>query len=258
MRSRTRRRRTARYWCAPGRSACAAPIARSSRAPTARLRPDEERLVLGHESLGEVEAAPKGGGFAPGDLVVGIVRRPDPGALPGLRRRRVGHVPQRPLHRARHQGPARLSAPSASASSPNSPSRSTRIWARSACCSSPPASSPRHGTTPRASAGARSAWKPTTMLVTGAGPIGLLAALMGVQRGLEVHVLDHNDERSEAAAGAGASAAIFTSAMSRGSGRLRARHPDGMHRRSERHRDVLGATAPAGIVCLLGVTEPGH
>ena len=23
-------------------------------------------------------------------------------------------------------------------------------------------------------------------------------------------------------------------------------------------RDVLGATAPAGIVCLLGVTEPGH
>lgn len=28
------------------------------------------------------------------------------------------------------------------------------------------------------------------VLVTGAGPVGLLAALMGVQRGLEVHVLD--------------------------------------------------------------------
>ncbi len=28
------------------------------------------------------------------------------------------------------------------------------------------------------------------MLVTGAGPIGLLAALIGKQRGLEVHVLD--------------------------------------------------------------------
>ena len=28
------------------------------------------------------------------------------------------------------------------------------------------------------------------MLVTGAGPIGLLAALVGVQRGLEVHVFD--------------------------------------------------------------------
>jgi threonine dehydrogenase-like Zn-dependent dehydrogenase len=40
--------------------------------------PGEERLILGHESLGEVVEAPSGSGFAPGDLVVGIVRRPDP------------------------------------------------------------------------------------------------------------------------------------------------------------------------------------
>src|SRR5215472_10510160 len=39
--------------------------------------PGEKRLVLGHESLGRVEEAPKESGFAPGDLVVGIVRRPD-------------------------------------------------------------------------------------------------------------------------------------------------------------------------------------
>jgi glucose 1-dehydrogenase len=38
--------------------------------------------------------------------------------------------------------------------------------------------------------GRRATWKPRRVLVTGAGPIGLLAALMGVQRGLEVHVLD--------------------------------------------------------------------
>ena len=38
------------------------------------------------------------------------------------------------------------------------------------------------------------AWTPRTLLVTGAGPIGLLAALMGVQRGLDVHVLDHNED----------------------------------------------------------------
>ena len=31
------------------------------------------------------------------------------------------------------------------------------------------------------------------MLVTGAGPIDLFAALLGVQRGLEVHVLDLDD-----------------------------------------------------------------
>src|SRR5438045_580770 len=38
--------------------------------------------------------------------------------------------------------------------------------------------------------GRRGRWAPEKVLVTGAGPIGLLAALMGVQRGLEVHVLD--------------------------------------------------------------------
>ena len=38
--------------------------------------------------------------------------------------------------------------------------------------------------------GGRAHWDPRTAVVTGAGPIGLLAALLGVQRGLEVHVID--------------------------------------------------------------------
>ena len=38
--------------------------------------------------------------------------------------------------------------------------------------------------------GARAWFEPRTVLVTGPGPIGLLAALLGVQRGLDVHVLD--------------------------------------------------------------------
>jgi threonine dehydrogenase-like Zn-dependent dehydrogenase len=40
------------------------------------------------------------------------------------------------------------------------------------------------------SAGLRSFWEPRNVLVTGAGPIGLLAAMVGKQRGLDVHVLD--------------------------------------------------------------------
>jgi threonine dehydrogenase-like Zn-dependent dehydrogenase len=40
--------------------------------------PGETRLILGHESLGRVREAPAGSGFAAGDQVVGIVRRPDP------------------------------------------------------------------------------------------------------------------------------------------------------------------------------------
>jgi len=38
--------------------------------------------------------------------------------------------------------------------------------------------------------GQRAFWVPETVLVTGAGPIGLLAALIGKLQGLEVHVLD--------------------------------------------------------------------
>src|SRR5439155_18673404 len=40
--------------------------------------PGRDRLVLGHESLGRVLSAPPGAAVKPGDLVVGIVRRPDP------------------------------------------------------------------------------------------------------------------------------------------------------------------------------------
>jgi threonine dehydrogenase-like Zn-dependent dehydrogenase len=45
--------------------------------------------------------------------------------------------------------------------------------------------------------GQRAFWEPRTALVTGAGPIGLLAALIGKQRGLEVHVLDRVESGSK-------------------------------------------------------------
>ena len=70
--------------------------------------PGQTRLVLGHESLGRViDPGPSSG------LRDGRPRRrhrpaPRPGAVPELRGRRVGHVPQRPVHRARHQGDRRL------------------------------------------------------------------------------------------------------------------------------------------------------
>ena len=38
---------------------------------------------------------------------------------------------------------------------------------------------------------------PRTLLVTGAGPIGLIAAMIGVQRGLEVNVVDHEDHQQK-------------------------------------------------------------
>src|SRR6266498_4444531 len=44
--------------------------------------PGKDRLVLGHESLGRVVEAPEPAGLARGELVVGIVRRPDPVPCP--------------------------------------------------------------------------------------------------------------------------------------------------------------------------------
>ena len=40
--------------------------------------PGHKRLIIGHESLGIVEAAPPGGNLRPGQFVVSIVRQPDP------------------------------------------------------------------------------------------------------------------------------------------------------------------------------------
>ena len=51
---------------------------------------------------------PRRRGLRPGDLVVGIVRRPDPVPCACCAPRRMGLLPQRPLHRARHQGARRL------------------------------------------------------------------------------------------------------------------------------------------------------
>jgi threonine dehydrogenase-like Zn-dependent dehydrogenase len=45
-----------------------------------------DRLILGHESLGRVRTAPPESGFAAGDLVVGVVRRPDPDPCPACAR----------------------------------------------------------------------------------------------------------------------------------------------------------------------------
>ncbi len=44
--------------------------------------PGQQHLILGHESLGRVIDPGPSGGFKKGDLVVGIVRRPDPVPCP--------------------------------------------------------------------------------------------------------------------------------------------------------------------------------
>ena len=155
-------------WAPPGRGA-PRPRPRVARAACSRHRPGRR--------------------WPQGDLVVGIVRRPDPVPCANCAVRRVGLLPQRPVHRARHQGARRLLLRALPDHSRLRREGRPGPRRRSACCSSRRAWWPRRGSRSTASAGGPTG-SPRPCVVTGAGPIGLLAALIGVQRGLEVHVLD--------------------------------------------------------------------
>lgn len=150
--------------------------------------PGEERLAIGHESLGEVIEAPSGTGLEKGDLVVGIVRRPDPVpcgncAVGEWDMCRNGQYTEWGIKQ--HHGYARERY----RITPDFVVKVDRKLGSLGVLLEP--------TTVVAKAwdhieriGHRAKWDPKTVLVTGAGPIGLLAALLGRQRHHEVHVLD--------------------------------------------------------------------
>jgi threonine dehydrogenase-like Zn-dependent dehydrogenase len=215
--------------------------------------PGEPRLVLGHESLGRVEAAPAGCGVAAGDLVVGIVRRPDPVPCPACAADewdmcRNGRYTERGIKERHGFGAERFRL---------EPEFAVRI---------PPALGTLGVLLEPASILAK-AWdhaeriggrargfKPRTVLVTGAGPIGLLAALMAAQRHLDVHVLDHNTAGSKPALVRDLGATYHSDVAT-----LRRLAPDIVMECTGVPavvRDCLVATAAAGIVCLVGVTAP--
>jgi threonine dehydrogenase-like Zn-dependent dehydrogenase len=217
--------------------------------------PGAKRLIIGHESLGKVQEAPADSGFKAGDLVAGIVRRPDPVpcsacAVGEWDMCRNGRYTERGIKERNGYG-----------------SDLFRIEPEFLIML--PASLGQNGVLVEPTSIVAKAWEhterigfrargfaPKTLLVTGAGPIGLLAAMIGAQRGLDVHVLDHND---------------------RGPKRLIVRELGGtFHLGSLADlefrpdivmectgaasvvRDAFGSTAPAGIVCLVGVSTPGH
>ena len=117
--------------------------------------PGQQRLIIGHELLGRVEEAPAGCGFAAGDLVVGIVRRPDPVPCPACAAGewdmcRNGHYTERGIKQRNGYGSEHFRV------EPDF-RRQGRSGARgsTACCWSRPASSPRPGSRSSASAPAQ-------------------------------------------------------------------------------------------------------
>jgi glucose 1-dehydrogenase len=153
--------------------------------------PGQERLVIGHESLGQVIEAPAGSGFSAGDLVAGIVRRPDPEPCEpcgmgewdfcrngkyterGIKERNGYAATQ---WRVEPEFAVKLDSRLGEVGVLMEPtSVVSKAWEQSEKIAS------------------RAPFERRVALVTGAGPIGLLAALLGVQRGYEVHVLDRVD-----------------------------------------------------------------
>lgn len=216
--------------------------------------PGRDRLILGHESLGRVEEAPPGCGLTPGNLVVGIVRRPDP--VPCLACAagewdmcRNGRYTERGIKERDGYAAERFRIEPDFAVKVDPTLGMLGVLLE-------PTSIVAKAWDHIERIGHRALWQPRRVLVTGAGPVGLLAALLGVQRGLEVHVLDrvtqgpkpglvrdlgavyHAEPVAELDLApdivvecTGAPAVVF---------------------------DVVERNAPAGIVCLAGVSSGGR
>lgn len=151
--------------------------------------PNQSRhLILGHESLGEVEEAPADTGFVKGDMVIGIVRRPDPEpcmacAVGEWDMCRNGRYTERGIKEKHGFGAQRWRIEPEYAIKVEAALRDVAILVEPASVLAKAWEHIEH-------IGKRALWRPQSLLVTGAGPIGLLAAMMGRQRGLAVHVVD--------------------------------------------------------------------
>ncbi|HEX6673430.1 MAG TPA: glucose 1-dehydrogenase [Actinomycetes bacterium] len=216
--------------------------------------PGHDRLVLGHESLGRVVEAPAGAGLERGDLVAGIVRRPDPVPCANCAAGewdmcRNGRYTERGIKELDGYGSQRWRL---------QPEYAVRIDPGLGHLGVllEPASVLAKAWEQIDRIGHRARWEPRRALVTGAGPIGLLAALLAVQRGLETHVLDRVTDgpkprlvaelgasyHSGAPAEACADADVVVECTGVGSLVF----------------DVIRCNAPGGIVCLTGISSGGR
>ncbi len=150
--------------------------------------PGKERLVLGHESLGRVLDPGTSSALREGDLVVGIVRRPDPVPCPNCAvgewdMCRNGQYTERGIKQIDGFMSERWRI------EPDYAIKVERSLGLMGVLLEPTTVVTKAWEQLLA-VGQRAFWVPQTVLVTGAGPIGLLAALVGRLKGLEVHVLD--------------------------------------------------------------------
>ncbi|MFR9775646.1 glucose 1-dehydrogenase [Micromonospora sp. MS34] len=218
--------------------------------------PGRDRLVLGHESLGRVRHAPAGADFADGDLVVGVVRRPDPVPCGACARGefdmcRNGRYTERGIKERDGYGSELWTVETGYAVKLDPKLARVGVLME-------PTSVVAKAWEQVDRVGARSWYEPRTALVTGAGPIGLLAALLGVQRGLDVHVLDLADDGPKPAAVAALGATYHSQPVTEVADKLQ---PDVVIEATGVGRvvvDAMNGTGAYGIVCLTGVSSGGR
>lgn len=210
-----------------------------------------DRLILGHESLGRVRVAPVNSGFARGQLVVGIVRHPDP--IPcrscsagewdmcengeftehgikgrdGFCRERYCLEPKFAFPVPERLGVCGVLLEPASVVA--------KAWEQIARIQQ------------------RVVFRPRRVLVTGAGPIGLLAALLGSQLGYELHVLDRAPDGPKVDLARELGATYHHGSLARLAGAVDVvvectGAPSIV-------KDALSCTGPNGIVCLAGISS---
>ena len=215
--------------------------------------PGKTRLVLGHESLGRV-IDPGPTSLKEGDLVAGIVRRPDPVPCPNCA---VGEWDMCRNGQYTERGIKEIDG---------FMSERWRVEPEYVVKVDPslgilgvllePTTVVAKAWEQVRMVGQRALWEPRTVLVTGAGPIGLLAALIGQQLGLEVHVLDRIESGAKPEIVRALGATYHAGAISgidfepdviiecTGVGQVIV--------------DSIQAVAPGGVVCLTGVGSGGH
>ena len=212
-----------------------------------------DRMTLFHESLGRVLEAPEGGGLAAGDLVAGIVRRPDPVPCACCAHDqwdfcRNGRYTERGIKGLDGYGSQRWRVPAKFAVKLDPALGDLGVLIE-------PTSVVAKAWDQTERIGARACYTPETVLVTGAGPIGLLAALLGVQRGLDVHVVDRVTDGPKPALVADLGATYHASSMHE-----LGIEPDIVIEATGVGQlvfDVMRLGAPNAIVCLTGISS-GH
>ncbi|MDP8942640.1 MAG: glucose 1-dehydrogenase [Actinomycetota bacterium] len=212
--------------------------------------PGRDTVVLGHESLGRVLEAPAGAGLSPGDLVVGVVRRPDPVPCPCCARGewdmcRNGRYTERGIKARDGYGSQRWRVEPEFAVAVDPALERVGVLLE-------PASIVAKAWDHIERIGGRACFAPRTALVTGAGPIGLLAALLAAQRELEVHVFDRVTEGPKPGLVEALGATYHSDSLAEvgevdvvveatGAGAV--------------VLDVMGRTVPGGVVCLTGLSS---